>query len=75
MTERSSSIIDYKVAIEEYKRTATKGCIDGCVAAAYISYACSELAFIYPITPSTVIGEYAEEWYAAGKLNAFGYPC
>jgi len=35
----------------------------------------SEMAFIYPITPSTTIGEYADEWYGQGKLNAYGYPC
>ena len=48
--------------------------IDGNEAASYIAYAFSEVAFIYPITPSSVMGEHADEWAAKGKLNMFGRP-
>ncbi|MBQ4480393.1 MAG: pyruvate:ferredoxin (flavodoxin) oxidoreductase [Victivallales bacterium] len=48
--------------------------IDGNEAASYIAYAFSEVACIYPITPSSVMGEHADEWAAKGKLNMFGRP-
>lgn len=46
--------------------------IDGNAAAAYISYAFSEIAVIYPITPSSPMAELADEWAAAEKPNLFG---
>ncbi|MBN2694847.1 pyruvate:ferredoxin (flavodoxin) oxidoreductase [bacterium] len=46
--------------------------IDGNYAAAYIAYAFSEVAAIYPITPSSNMGEYADDWASKGKLNMFG---
>ncbi len=46
--------------------------LDGNGAVAYISYALSELAVIYPITPSSPMAEQADEWSAAGKRNLFG---
>ncbi|MBQ7323588.1 MAG: pyruvate:ferredoxin (flavodoxin) oxidoreductase [Clostridia bacterium] len=46
--------------------------LDGNGAAAYISYAFSELAIIYPITPSSPMAELADEWQAQGKTNLFG---
>ena len=45
--------------------------IDGNYAAAYIAYAFSEIAAIYPITPSSTMGEYADGWSAKGKKNIF----
>lgn len=36
--------------------------MDGNYAGAYIAYACSENSFIYPITPSTAMGEYMDAW-------------
>ncbi len=45
---------------------------DGNGAASYISYALSELAIIYPITPSSPMAELADEWQAAEKENIFG---
>lgn len=47
--------------------------IDGNYAAAYVAYAFSEVAAIYPITPSSTMGEYADEWAAKGKKNIFGH--
>ncbi len=48
--------------------------IDGNYAAAYASYAFTEVAGIYPITPSTPMAEYTDEWAAQGKKNLFGMP-
>ncbi|QWT42187.1 pyruvate:ferredoxin (flavodoxin) oxidoreductase [Dickeya dadantii] len=48
--------------------------MDGNAAAAYISYAFTEVAAIYPITPSTPMAENVDEWAAQGKKNLFGQP-
>lgn len=49
-------------------KTAT---IDGNTAAAHVAYAFSEVAAIYPITPSSNMGELADAWAAAGRKNIF----
>lgn len=41
-------------------------CIDGNQAAAHVAYALSDCAFIYPITPSSPMGEMVDEWAAQG---------
>ncbi|MFN4286315.1 MAG: pyruvate:ferredoxin (flavodoxin) oxidoreductase [Lacibacter sp.] len=46
--------------------------MDGNEAAAYIAYKCSEVCAIYPITPSSSMGEWADEWSAKGMKNIFG---
>jgi len=46
--------------------------IDGNTAAAHVAYAMSDVAAIYPITPSSPIGEIADEWAANGLKNIFG---
>lgn len=46
--------------------------LDGNTAAAHVAYAFSDVATIYPITPSSPIGEIADEWAAAGRKNMFG---
>ena len=45
---------------------------DGNYAAAHIAYLFSEQAAIYPITPSSTMAEYVDEWAAQGKKNLFG---
>ncbi|MCM1369380.1 MAG: pyruvate:ferredoxin (flavodoxin) oxidoreductase [Candidatus Amulumruptor caecigallinarius] len=45
---------------------------DGNQAAAHISYMFSEVAAIYPITPSSTMAEYVDDWSAAGRKNIFG---
>ena len=45
---------------------------DGNYAAAHIAYKFSEVAAIYPITPSSTMAEYVDEWAAQGKKNMFG---
>ncbi len=46
--------------------------IDGNTAAAHVAYAFSEVAAIYPITPSSPMAENADEWSAQGRKNMFG---
>jgi pyruvate-ferredoxin/flavodoxin oxidoreductase len=46
--------------------------MDGNEAAAYISYAFTEVATIYPITPSSPMAEHVDLWSAKGKKNVFG---
>lgn len=47
---------------------------DGNYAAAHVAYMFSELAAIYPITPSSTMAEYVDEWSSFGKKNLFGEP-
>jgi pyruvate-ferredoxin/flavodoxin oxidoreductase len=46
--------------------------IDGNEAAAYSAHKCSEVIAIYPITPSSTMGEWADEWSAQGRKNIWG---
>lgn len=48
--------------------------MDGNTAAAHISYAFTEVAAIYPITPSSPMAEHVDEWVAQGRKNIFGQP-
>ena len=47
---------------------------DGNEAAAYVAYAFSEVAAIYPITPSSPMAEHTDEWSAKGRKNIFNQP-
>lgn len=51
---------------------AKKMTIDGNTAAAYVAYALSDAAAIYPITPSSTMAELADDWCAQGRKNIFG---
>ena len=51
---------------------AKKIMVDGNQAAAEVAFACSEVAAIYPITPSSPMGEWADEWAAKGTQNLWG---
>lgn len=46
--------------------------MDGNCAAAHVAYAFTEVAAIYPITPSSPMAEYVDEWSAKGQKNIFG---
>ncbi|CAE7403838.1 unnamed protein product, partial [Symbiodinium necroappetens] len=52
--------------------TGSIACIDGNQAAAHVAYALSDCAFIYPITPSSPMGEMVDEWAAQGLINCYG---
>ena len=49
-----------------------KKTMDGNNAAAHVSYAFTEVAAIYPITPSSPMADYVDQWSAAGRKNIFG---
>ena len=49
-----------------------KKTMDGNEAAAYVAYAFTEVAGIYPITPSSPMAEKTDEWAASGRKNIFG---
>ncbi|AOR23859.1 pyruvate:ferredoxin (flavodoxin) oxidoreductase [Clostridium taeniosporum] len=53
------------------RRTKT---MDGNTAAAHISYGFTEVAAIYPITPSSPMAEHVDEWASQGRKNIFGEP-
>jgi len=46
--------------------------VDGNTAAAHVAYAFSDVAAIYPITPSSPMGEVVDAWAAEGRKNIFG---
>ena len=48
--------------------------MDGNTAAAYVSYALTEVSSIFPITPSSPMAEHVDEWVANGRKNIFGKP-
>ncbi len=48
--------------------------IDGNTAASHVAYAFSEVAAIYPITPSSPMAEVADEWATLGRTNMWGQP-
>ncbi len=56
------------------ERTKKFTTCDGNFAAAHVAYMFSEVAAIYPITPSSTMAEYVDEWAAFGKKNIFGDP-
>jgi len=58
----------------EYMNKKTMKVMDGNEAAAYVSYAFTEVAAIYPITPSSNMAEFCDEWAANGKTNIFDQP-
>ena len=51
-----------------------KKSMDGNTAAAHVSYAFTEVAGIYPITPSSPMADNVDQWAAAGRKNIFGDP-
>ena len=48
--------------------------MDGNEAAAWVSYAYTEVASIYPITPSSPMADHVDQWAAQGLKNIFGTP-
>ena len=48
--------------------------MDGNTAASHVSYAVTEVAGIYPITPSSPMADNVDQWAAAGRKNIFGQP-
>ena len=59
---------------ESFKMARQFKSMDGNTAAAHVSYAFTEVAGIYPITPSSPMADYVDQWAAAGRKNIFGNP-
>ncbi|KYK32519.1 MAG: pyruvate-flavodoxin oxidoreductase [Thermoplasmatales archaeon SG8-52-3] len=57
---------------KENKKVKIIKSVDGNTAAAHVAYAFSDVAAIYPITPSSPMGEVVDEWSAEGRKNIFG---
>jgi pyruvate-ferredoxin/flavodoxin oxidoreductase len=51
------------------KSTTKKVCCDGNTAVAYAAYRMNDLAYIFPITPSSPMGEVVDEWASQGQMN------
>ena len=59
--------MEMKIEMQRHFKT-----MDGNNAAAHVSYAFTEVAAIYPITPSSPMADYVDQWAAAGRKNIFG---
>lgn len=57
---------------EDDSHGKTKLTMDGNNAAGHVSYAFTDVAAIYPITPSSVMAEVTDSWSTAGRKNIFG---
>jgi pyruvate-ferredoxin/flavodoxin oxidoreductase len=67
----SNALISELKAKDKKKEKFMKS-VDGNTAAAHVAYAFSDVAAIYPITPSSPMGEVVDEWAAEGRKNIFG---
>lgn len=67
----NSSLHFTSIMLRNYSRRVPA---DGNTAAATVAYQLSETAFIYPITPSTPMGELMDSWIAQGRKNVWGHP-
>ena len=55
------------------KMARAKQSMDGNTAAAHVAYAYTEVAGIYPITPSSPMADSVDQWSAAGQKNIYGF--
>ena len=69
ITGRDSQFFAMEMNIEMQRHFKT---MDGNTAAAHVSYAFTEVAAIYPITPSSPMADYVDQWSANGRKNIFG---
>ena len=67
----SDALMSEVKSVPEKKQKLIKS-IDGNTAAAHVAYAFSDVAAIYPITPSSPMGEFVDAWSAQGRKNIFG---
>jgi len=67
-----TAIAKGKTAVPASKKASSVAIMDGNEAAVYIAYKTSEVCAIYPITPSSAMGEFADEWSSDNKENIFG---
>src|SRR4030043_1290610 len=67
-----SNILVSELKSKDKKKEKIIKSVDGNTAAAHVAYAFSDVAAIYPITPSSPMGELVDEWSAEGRKNIFG---
>jgi pyruvate-ferredoxin/flavodoxin oxidoreductase len=67
-----SNMLISELKTKEKKKEKFIKSVDGNTAAAHVAYAFSDVAAIYPITPSSPMGEVVDEWAAEGRKNIFG---
>ena len=67
-------IIKIKKYIGDKMSKFKKETMEGNMVAAHVAYAFSDVAAIYPITPSSDMGQWADAWSSEGKKNMFGQP-
>lgn len=67
-----SQLLAEELEIREFELKRKQVTIDGNEAAAYIAYRLSDVIAIYPITPSSTMGEKVDEWAAQGQKNLWG---
>ena len=67
-----SNILVNELKIKDKKKEKIIKSVDGNTAAAHVAYAFSDVAAIYPITPSSPMGELVDEWSVEGRKNIFG---
>src|SRR5206468_12732393 len=72
MVKSSRSCNESTRARRESPVSRRRVCIDGNEAAASVAYRLSEVIAIYPITPSSPMGEWADQWRSEGKKNIWG---
>ncbi len=60
------------VEIDQFPAPAVWRCVDGNEAAASVAHRLSDLCAIYPITPASPMGEFADEWSSKGRKNIWG---
>mmetsp|Transcript_3531 Transcript_3531/g.8271 ORF Transcript_3531/g.8271 Transcript_3531/m.8271 type:complete len:1929 (-) Transcript_3531:295-6081(-) len=68
----NKTLVNLSHDIELLDKDGSMSCIDANQAAAHIAYALSDVSFIYPITPSSPMGEMVDEWASKGLKNCFG---
>ncbi|MGV3528259.1 MAG: pyruvate:ferredoxin (flavodoxin) oxidoreductase [Flavisolibacter sp.] len=66
------TVVQPAVKIIPEEKLITKTVMDGNEAAVYVAYKTSEVCAIYPITPSSAMGEFADEWSSDDRKNIFG---
>lgn len=69
-----AATINGEVSAHDEQKQKTLVTITGNQAATHVAYAFSEVAAIYPITPSSDMGELADTWASEGRKNIFGLP-
>ena len=70
--EDNTVTIRYRDTMQQERIPADKAIMDGNEAAVHIAYKTSEVCAIYPITPSSTMGEWADEWSSDNIENIFG---